>query len=38
VVLARARRLGAQVVETTADRIGPDVVNAYLDLKRRNLL
>jgi uncharacterized protein (DUF58 family) len=38
VVLARLRRLGAQVVETAADKIGPDVVNAYLDLKRRNLL
>jgi uncharacterized protein (DUF58 family) len=38
VVLARLRRLGAQVVETVADKIGPDVVNAYLDLKRRNRL
>jgi uncharacterized protein (DUF58 family) len=37
-VLARLRRLGAHIVETPADRVGPDVLNVYLDLKRRDLL
>ncbi len=37
-VLARLRRLGAHIVEAPADRIGPEVLNAYLDLKRRDLL
>lgn len=37
-VLARLRRLGAHIVETPADRIGPEVLNVYLDLKRRDLL
>jgi uncharacterized protein (DUF58 family) len=37
-VLARLRRLGAHIVEAPADRIGPDVLNVYLDLKRRDLL
>lgn len=37
-VLARLRRLGAHIVETPADRIGPAVLNVYLDLKRRDLL
>ena len=38
IVLARLRRLGAHIVETPADRIGPEVLNVYLDLKRRDLL
>ena len=38
VVLTRLRRMGAHIVEAPADRIGPDVLNAYLDLKRRDLL
>ena len=38
IVLARVRRLGAQVVEAPVDRIGPELVSAYLDLKRRNRL
>ena len=38
VVLARLRRLGAHIVEAPADRVGPAAVNAYLDLKRRDLL
>jgi uncharacterized protein (DUF58 family) len=38
VVLVRLRRLGAQVVEAPVDRIGPELVSAYLDLKRRNRL
>lgn len=37
-VLARLRRLGAHIVEAPADRIGPEILNAYLDLKRRDLL
>lgn len=37
-VLARLRRLGAHIIETPADRIGPEVLNVYLDLKRRDLL
>lgn len=37
-VLARLRRLGAHIVEAPVDRIGPDVLNVYLDLKRRDLL
>jgi uncharacterized protein (DUF58 family) len=37
-VLARLRRLGAHVIESPADRIGPEVLNVYLDLKRRDLL
>ena len=37
-VLARLRRLGAHIVEAPADRIGPEVLNVYLDLKRRDLL
>lgn len=37
-VLGRLRRMGAHIVDAPADRIGPDVVNAYLDLKRKDLL
>ena len=37
-VLARLRRLGAHIVEAPADRIGPEALNVYLDLKRRDLL
>ncbi len=37
-VLTRLRHLGVHVVEGSADTAGPAVVNAYLDLKRRNLL
>lgn len=38
IVINRLRRAGAQIVEASADRIGPDVVNSYLDAKRRELL
>lgn len=38
VVLSRLRRMGAHIVEAPADRVGPDVLNAYLDMKRRDLL
>lgn len=37
-VVARLRRMGAHIVEAPAARVGPEVVNAYLDLKRRDLL
>ena len=37
-VVARLRRLGVQVVEAPADRIGPALLSRYLDLKRRDLL
>lgn len=37
-VLARLRRLGAHIVEGPADRLGPEILNVYLDLKRRDLL
>lgn len=38
VVVSRLRRMGAHIVDAPADRIGPAVINAYLDLKRRDLL
>ena len=37
-VLGRLRRAGAQIVEATPDQLGPDLVNTYLDAKRRDLL
>jgi uncharacterized protein (DUF58 family) len=37
-VIARLRRLGAHIVEAPAQQLGPAVLNAYLDLKRRDLL
>jgi len=37
-VLGRLRRMGAHIVDAPADRVGPEIVNAYLDLKRRDLL
>lgn len=37
-VISRLRRLGVHIVETPAEAIGPSVINAYLDLKRRDLL
>jgi uncharacterized protein (DUF58 family) len=37
-VIARLRRLGVHVLEAAHDQAGPTLVNAYLDLKRRNLL
>ncbi|MFY8209571.1 MAG: DUF58 domain-containing protein, partial [Caulobacter sp.] len=38
VVIARLRRLGAHIVEAPAARIGPALINAYVDLMRRELL
>lgn len=37
-VIARLRRLGAHVIEAPAAAIGPALINAYVDLKRRDLL
>lgn len=38
VVVARLKRLGAQIVEAKAGELGSSLVNAYLDAKRRELL
>jgi uncharacterized protein (DUF58 family) len=37
-VVARLRRMGAHIVEAPAARIGPELISAYVDLKRRDLL
>lgn len=37
-VVSRLRRLGAQIVDAPAERMGTALVNAYLDAKRRDLL
>jgi len=36
--LNRLRRLGAEIVEAPADRLGPALLNGYLDIKRRERL
>lgn len=38
VVVARLRRLGAEVVDAPVNQIGPALINSYLDLKRRDRL
>ena len=38
VVLSRLRRAGALIVEASPLQLGPDLLNAYLDIKRRELL
>jgi uncharacterized protein (DUF58 family) len=38
IVIARLQRLGVHVVEAPHERLGTDLVNAYLDMKRRDLL
>ncbi len=38
IVVARLQRLGVHIVEAHHDRMGSELVNAYLGLKRRNLL
>ena len=38
VVIGRLRRLGVHIVDAPLDRMGPALLNAYLDLKRRDLL
>ena len=38
IVIARLQRLGVHVIEAPYERLGTDLVNAYLDLKKRDLL
>jgi uncharacterized protein (DUF58 family) len=38
VVATRLKRLGAHIVDAPADRLGPALISAYLDLKRRDLM
>lgn len=38
IVIARLQRMGVHVVEAAHERLGPELVNAYLDMKRRDLL
>ncbi|HEX7758127.1 MAG TPA: DUF58 domain-containing protein [Caulobacteraceae bacterium] len=38
VVATRLRRLGAHIIDAPADRLGPNLLSAYLDLKRRELM
>ena len=38
VVIGRLRRMGVRVVEAPAERMGPELLNAYLELKRKELL
>ena len=38
VVIGRLRRMGVQVVDAPADRMGPELLNAYRELKRRELV
>ncbi|MBO9708123.1 MAG: DUF58 domain-containing protein [Caulobacter sp.] len=37
-VVSRLRRMGVEIVEAPADRVGPALLASYLDLKRRDLL
>lgn len=37
-VIARLRRLGAQIVDAPPDALGPALLNGYLDVKRRGLI
>lgn len=37
-VIARLRRLGIQILDAPAARLGPALIAAYLDLKRRDLM
>lgn len=37
-VTSKLRRLGAHIVDAPSDRIGPSLISAYLDLKRRDLM
>jgi len=38
VVIGRLRRIGVEVVEASASGVGPALVNAYFEIKRRELL
>ncbi len=37
-VILRLRRMGVEVVDAPAERVGPSLINAYLDIKRRELV
>lgn len=37
-VITRLRRMGVRIVDAPAERIGPALLSAYLDLKRKDLL
>ncbi len=37
-VAARLRRMGVHIVEASAERLGPELIDAWLELKRRDLL
>lgn len=37
-VVVRLQRMGVHIVEAPANQIGPAIINAYLDLKRKDLL
>ena len=38
IVLSRLTRMGAQIVDTRADDLNLDLLNRYLDIKRRDQL
>jgi len=38
VVLERLRRLGVEIIDSPPDRLGPDLLNRYMALKRKDLL
>lgn len=38
IVLTRLQRLGAQIVNATAEQLGPEIINRYIDLKRRSAI
>jgi uncharacterized protein (DUF58 family) len=38
VVITRLRRLGVHIVDAPVERLGPELLNRYMDLKRRDLL
>ncbi len=38
VVITRLRRLGVEIVDAPAERVGVSLLNAYLEVKRRNVL
>lgn len=38
VVITRLRRMGAEIIDAPARRVGPELLSRYLDLKRRNRL
>ena len=38
VVIARLTRMGAHIVDAPATQVGPALLSAYIDLKRRDLL